>query len=64
MYFSSKRQQYLVDQGYTFKVIKDIDEIVKTQQGLSMETITREKEVSEIIQLTFVSATMTVCFIG
>lgn len=24
MYFSTKRQQYLVDQGYTFKVIQDL----------------------------------------
>ena len=24
MYFSSKRQQYLVDQGYTFKIVQDL----------------------------------------
>ncbi len=24
MYFSAKRQQYLVDQGYTFKVVQDL----------------------------------------
>ena len=27
MYYSAKRQQYLVDQGYTFKVIQDLVEI-------------------------------------
>ena len=26
MYFSAKRQQYLIDQGYTFKVIQDLVE--------------------------------------
>jgi DNA excision repair protein ERCC-3 len=26
MYFSSKRQQYLIDQGYTFKVVQDLYE--------------------------------------
>jgi len=26
MYFSSKRQQYLIDQGYTFKVVQDLVE--------------------------------------
>ena len=46
MYFSSKRQQYLVDQGYTFKVIKDLEEIVNAQEGMEMEKITKKREVS------------------
>lgn len=45
MYFSSKRQQYLVDQGYTFKVIKDLEDVVNAQEGMKMEKITREREV-------------------
>jgi len=29
MFYSTKRQQYLVDQGYTFKVVDDLTEVMK-----------------------------------
>lgn len=34
MYFSMKRQQYLIDQGYTFKVIQDLTETANKQSVL------------------------------
>lgn len=34
MYFSAKRQQYLVDQGYTFKVIQDLVPIANRESTL------------------------------
>lgn len=34
MYFSTKRQQYLVDQGYTFKVIQDLADVADRESVL------------------------------
>ena len=34
MYFSAKRQQYLVDQGYTFKVVPDLVDIADNESTL------------------------------
>ena len=34
MYYSAKRQQYLVDQGYTFKVIQDLVDIANAESTL------------------------------
>lgn len=34
MYFSSKRQQYLVDQGYTFKVIQNLSKIADEESTI------------------------------
>ena len=34
MYYSAKRQQYLVDQGYTFKVIQDLVDIADAESTL------------------------------
>lgn len=33
-YFSSKRQQYLVDQGYTFKVVQDLADVADQESTL------------------------------
>ncbi|GBG33351.1 TFIIH basal transcription factor complex helicase XPB subunit [Hondaea fermentalgiana] len=43
MYFSNKRQQYLVDQGYTFKVIRNIKEIARAS-GIPYEELPIEKQ--------------------
>lgn len=34
MYYSTKRQQYLVDQGYTYKIIQDLDKISRETSTL------------------------------
>lgn len=34
MYFSAKRQQYLVDQGYTFKIVQDLVDIADRESTL------------------------------
>ena len=40
MYFSTKRQQYLVDQGYTFKVVQDlVDKVFSLERKLYINTI-------------------------
>jgi len=33
-YFSAKRQQYLVDQGYTFKVVQDLADVADQESTL------------------------------
>ena len=38
MYFSTKRQQYLIDQGYTFKVVQDLVEIADKESMLLTTT--------------------------
>jgi len=43
MYFSHKRQKYLVDQGYTFKVIRNIKEIA-LENGIEYEELTQEQQ--------------------
>mmetsp|Transcript_14873 Transcript_14873/g.28841 ORF Transcript_14873/g.28841 Transcript_14873/m.28841 type:complete len:838 (-) Transcript_14873:212-2725(-) len=43
MYFSNKRQQYLVDQGYTFKVIRNIKEIARAS-GIPYNELSLEKQ--------------------
>lgn len=43
MYFSSKRQAFLVDQGYAFKVITQLANIEKTP-GLAFATATERRE--------------------
>ena len=35
MYFSTKRQQYLIDQGYTFKITQDLVEIAERDPSCS-----------------------------
>lgn len=47
MYFSSKRQQYLIDQGYTFKVVQDLVDAAKAQSTLLK---TKEQEISLLTQ--------------
>lgn len=37
MYYSTKRQQFLIDQGYSFKVITELDGL-KTMPGLVYKT--------------------------
>lgn len=34
MYFSAKRQQYLVDQGYTFKIVQDLVDVADKESSL------------------------------
>jgi DNA excision repair protein ERCC-3 len=41
MYFSSKRQQYLIDQGYTFKVVQDLAAKADKESSL-LRTVTQE----------------------
>lgn len=41
MYFSTKRQQYLVDQGYTFKVVQDLVDKADKESSL-LTTVTQE----------------------
>lgn len=41
MYFSSKRQQYLIDQGYTFKVVQDLAERADKESTL-LRTVKQE----------------------
>jgi DNA excision repair protein ERCC-3 len=43
MYFSSKRQAFLVDQGYAFKVITQLANIEKTP-GLAFADVTERRE--------------------
>lgn len=43
MYFSTKRQQYLIDQGYTFKVVQDLVEIAD-KESLLLTTTKQEIE--------------------
>ncbi|CAK9102059.1 General transcription and DNA repair factor IIH helicase subunit XPB (TFIIH subunit XPB) (DNA excision repair protein ERCC-3) [Durusdinium trenchii] len=43
MYFSNKRQKYLVDQGYTFKVIRNIKQIAK-ESGVPYEELSLEEQ--------------------
>mmetsp|Transcript_14221 Transcript_14221/g.16651 ORF Transcript_14221/g.16651 Transcript_14221/m.16651 type:complete len:840 (+) Transcript_14221:290-2809(+) len=44
MSFSNRRQQYLVDQGYTYKVIPNLGEIIKGAGGAEYKEPTREDE--------------------
>ena len=48
MYFSAKRQQYLVDQGYTFKVVQDLVDIADRESTLLK---TREQEIRLLNQV-------------
>jgi DNA excision repair protein ERCC-3 len=41
MYFSTKRQQYLIDQGYTFKVVQDLADIADRESVL-LTTVDQE----------------------
>jgi DNA excision repair protein ERCC-3 len=41
MYFSSKRQQYLIDQGYTFKVVQDLYERANHETQI-LKTVSQE----------------------
>jgi DNA excision repair protein ERCC-3 len=43
MYFSHKRQKYLVDQGYTFKVIRNMKETA-LEAGISYEELSTEEQ--------------------
>uniref|UniRef100_A0A7S2S5M8 DNA 3'-5' helicase n=1 Tax=Mucochytrium quahogii TaxID=96639 RepID=A0A7S2S5M8_9STRA len=45
MYFSHKRQKYLVDQGYTFKVIRNIKEIAR-ESGTAFEELSKEEQLN------------------
>jgi len=47
MFYSNKRQKYLVDQGYTFKVIRDIKKIAR-ESGIPYEELSLE--VQRVIQ--------------
>lgn len=42
MYFSAKRQQYLVDQGYTFKVVADLVDLANATEGSCLKDKTAE----------------------
>lgn len=44
MYFSSKRQQFLVDQGYSFEVIKDAEKRWPAPGPLHYETVGDQRE--------------------
>ena len=50
MYYSSKRQAFLVDQGYAFKVITHLQGIEKLP-GLAYSTLTERKELLEEVVL-------------
>ena len=50
MYYSSKRQAFLVDQGYAFKVITHLQGIEKLP-GLAYATITERKELLAEVML-------------
>jgi len=41
MYFSTKRQQYLVDQGYTFKVVQDLT-AVADRESILLRSVAQE----------------------
>jgi DNA excision repair protein ERCC-3 len=43
MFFSTKRQQYLVDQGYTFKVVQDLCDRADKESSL-LKTTTQEMD--------------------
>lgn len=47
-YFSAKRQQYLVDQGYTFKVVQDLADIADQESTLLN---TKEDEMKLLTQI-------------
>jgi DNA excision repair protein ERCC-3 len=50
MYFSAKRQQYLVDQGYTFKVVADLVEHANNEQSSRLKGISAELDLlSQVI---------------
>jgi len=51
MYYSGKRQQFLVDQGYAFKVIPQLD-AVDTADGLSYSTKREQRELLSYILAT------------
>jgi len=36
MYYSSKRQQFLVDQGYSFRVVSDLLDRAEAEQNLQL----------------------------
>lgn len=44
MYYSSKRQQFLIDQGYAFKIITHLDGMDKAQPPLGFETHAEQLE--------------------
>lgn len=44
MYYSSKRQQFLIDQGYAFKIITQLDGMDKAQPPLGFETQAEQLE--------------------
>jgi DNA excision repair protein ERCC-3 len=48
MYFSAKRQQYLVDQGYTFKIVQDLAQKADRESQV-LKTKADEKLVLEVI---------------
>lgn len=52
MYYSNKRQQYLVDQGYTFKVIQNLPEIARVEMGLKYEIPSKEEQRETLRKLT------------
>lgn len=43
MYFSSKRQQYLIDQGYTFKVVQDLADLADKESTL-LTSVQQERD--------------------
>ena len=52
MFFSSKRQQYLVDQGYTFKVQQDLVDVADRESTL-LKTVEQEMTLlSQVVSFT------------
>ena len=49
MYFSTKRQQYLIDQGYTFKVVQDLADIADRESVLLTSTAQEIQLLNKVI---------------
>lgn len=62
MFYSAKRQQYLVDQGYTFKIIQDLLEVASADGYKSVLLNTKKAEIDLLNKvLAFKNVEVSVC---
>jgi DNA excision repair protein ERCC-3 len=47
MYFSQKRQKFLINQGYSYKIILNVHKLIDMEDS-TIPTIEKEKEILEI----------------
>ena len=52
MFFSTKRQQYLVDQGFTFKVVQDLCDVADKESSLLKSTTQEMDLLGKILSFT------------